>query len=225
MNILWPEPGAWAVILFFGIWVSLDQSACLQIMISQPVVASWIAGGIAGDPQSGLAVGMLLQGVWSRALPMGASPLPFVGPAAVVGGVLAAVAPGGRWELGPALAVPDALPLAVALGVSIAIGETGRPLLSAMYRHRGPLRAVAERGALEGRAGRIRIAHLAGMLPTALLGAVLVVVGLLTGGLLLGVLDVPPADGRWVALPVLGIGVGQAMSLTTFRFRTLERRS
>ena len=225
MNILWPDPGAWALILCFGIWVSLDQSACLQIMISQPLVASWIAGGIAGDPECGLAVGMLLQGVWSRALPMGASPLPFVGPAGVVGGVLAAVVPGGRWELGPVLAVPDALPLAVALGVSIAIGETGRPLLSAIYRHRGILRSMAERGALEGRAGQIRIAHLAGMLPTALLGWVLIAAGLLLGGLLLGVTNAWPADGRWVALPVLGIGVGQAMSLSGFRFRTLGRRS
>ena len=225
MNILLPEPEAWLLILSFGVWVSLDQAACLQIMISQPLVASWIAGWIAGDPASGLAMGLLLQGVWSRALPMGASPLPFVGPAAVVGGVLAALVPGGRWELGPVLSVPDALPLAVALGMSIAIGEAGRPLLSAIYRHRGALRGWAERGALEGRPGPVRIAHLSGMLPTALLGSVLVVAGLLFGGMLLGVSDPRPADGRWVALPVLGIGIGQSLSLAAFRFTAFWGRS
>ena len=225
MNVLLPEPGAWVLILAFGSWVSLDQAACLQIMISQPLVASWLGGWIAGDPQSGLGMGVLLQCVWSRALPMGASPLPFVGPAALVGGVLAALVPGGRWEIGPVLTVPDALPLAAALGVSIAVGEAGRPLLSAVYRHRGVLRSWVERGALDARLGQIRIAHLAGMLPTALLGTVLVVAGLLTGGLLLAFLNSPPADGRWVALPVLGVGIGQALSLSVFRFPAFWGRS
>jgi mannose/fructose/N-acetylgalactosamine-specific phosphotransferase system component IIC len=211
------DPGTWILLLGLGLWTALDQSACLQILVSQPLVASWLAGWFVGDPESGLAIGVLLQGVWARALPLGASPLPFVGPAAVVGGALAALAPGPRLSLGPVLAVPEAVPLAVVLGVSIAVGEAGRPLLSEVYRRRGPLVELALSAARNGRAEGIRIAHLLGMVSTALLGLSLVTAGLLAGGLLLHHGPAFQADGRWVALPVLGVGVGQACSLSMKR--------
>ena len=211
------DAGTWALLIALGLWTALDQSACLQILVSQPLVASWMAGWIAGDPASGLAVGVLLQGVWSRSLPLGASPLPFLGPASVVGGALAACAPGPRLALGPVLTVPEAVPLAVALWTSVAVGEVGRPLLLRIYRHRGPLVAKALRAAEENGVSRVRIAHLLGMVPTSLLGVGLVATGLAVGTALLRTAPSHPADGRWVALPVLGIGVGQACSLSMKR--------
>jgi mannose/fructose/N-acetylgalactosamine-specific phosphotransferase system component IIC len=211
------DPGTWALLLGLGLWTALDQSACLQLLVSQPLVASWLAGWIAGDAASGLAVGVLLQGVWSRSLPLGASPLPFLGPAAVVGGALAACAPGPRVGLSPVLVIPEAVPLAILLWVSIAVGELGRPLLQRIYRRRGALVELAVTGAGEGRASRVRVAHLMGLVPTGLLGMSLVAAGLLVGT---SGLDIAPhvhTDGRWVALPVLGVGVGQACSLSMKR--------
>jgi mannose/fructose/N-acetylgalactosamine-specific phosphotransferase system component IIC len=211
------DAGTWALLLALGLWTALDQSACLQILVSQPLIASWLAGWIAGDATSGLAVGVLLQGVWSRALPLGASPLPFLGPASVVGGALAAWAPGPRLGLGPVLAVPEALPLAVVLGVSIAVGELGRPLLLRIYRHRGSLIAMAVKAAEENRVSRVRAAHVLGLVPTGFLGVGLVGLGLVVGTLLLRIGPGAHGDGRWVALSVLGIGVGQACSLSMKR--------
>jgi mannose/fructose/N-acetylgalactosamine-specific phosphotransferase system component IIC len=211
------DPGAWVLLLALGLWTALDQAACLQILVSQPLVASWLAGWIAGDAASGLAVGVLLQGVWSRALPLGASPLPFLGPAAVVGGALAACAPGSRVGLSSVLVVPEAVPLAVLLWVSIAVGELGRPLLQRIYRERGALIEMAVTGANEGRASRVRLAHGLGILPTGLLGLALVVAGLVAGAFLFRIVPDVHTDGRWVALPVLGVGVGQACSLSMKR--------
>ena len=211
------DPGTWGLLLALGLWTALDQSACLQVLVSQPLVASWLAGWIAGDAASGLAIGVLLQGVWSRSLPLGASPLPFLGPAAVVGGALAAVATGPRVHLGPAITLPGALPLAIALWMSIAVGESGRPLLQQIYRHRGTIVDIALGAARDGRADRLRIAHLLGIVPTAFLGMGLVTAGLLVGSILLRFGPNVHADGRWVALPVLGVGVGQACSLSMKR--------
>jgi mannose/fructose/N-acetylgalactosamine-specific phosphotransferase system component IIC len=211
------DPGTWVLLLALGLWTALDQSACLQVLVSQPLVASWLAGWVAGDAASGLAIGVLLQGVWSRALPLGASPLPLLGPAAVVGGALAAVAPGPRVELGPALSIPGAVPLAIVLWMSIAVGESGRPLLQQIYRRRATIVEMALAAAGEGRADRLRIAHLLGVLPTGGLGVSLVAAGLVLGSILLRVGPNVHADGRWVALPVLGVGVGQACSLSMKR--------
>jgi len=201
------------VLCALGLWSALDQSACLQILVSQPLVASWLAGWIAGDAASGLAAGVLLQGVWSRALPLGASPLPFIGPAAVVGGALAAASPGPRVVVGHALAIPEALPLAIALWMSILVGEVGRPLLQQIYRRRGAIVSLAVREAEGGHFSGVRRAHLLGMVPTGGLGVSLVALGLLLGTALFHVVPSFHGDGRWVALPVLGIGVGQACSL------------
>jgi mannose PTS system EIIC component len=211
-----PEPGAVLGLLGLGVWTALDQSACLQILVSQPLVASWLGGWMVGDPGAGLALGVLLQGVWSRALPMGASPLPVVGPAAVVGGALAALCPGSRWALGPVLSVPEAFPLALVLALCLALGEGARPFLQGIYRRRGLGRV--ERAAEHGDARGLQRAHLLGLLPTAGLGVFLVALGLVLGaGLLRGAGSLPHADGRWVALPVLGVGIGQTTSLAVGR--------
>jgi len=119
--------------------------------------------------------------------------------------------------LGPVLAVPEAVPLAIALWMSIVVGELGRPLLLRIYRHRGGLIATAMTAAEENQVSRVRVAHLLGLVPTGLLGLGLVVVGLAAGTFLLRMTPTLHADGRWVALPVLGIGVGQACSLSMKR--------
>ena len=120
-------------------------------------------------------------------------------------------------SLGPALAIPEALPLAIALWMSIAIGELGRPLLQQIYRRRNPIVNMAVREAEKGRERGVRAAHVLGMVPTGVLGVSLVALGLLAGTALFRVAPTFHGDGRWVALPVLGLGVGQACSLSMKR--------
>jgi hypothetical protein len=157
----------------------------------------------------------LLQGIWSRALPMGASPHPMAGPAAVAAGALAASSLGTRTAWGPALALPDALALALALLTGVLAASGGRPLLSWVQRHRGPVVRDALRAAHEARPTGVVLAHLAGALPSGLLGLGVTGVAMLLGSAALsGTTSLEVGDGRWVALPVLGLGVGQLVSLT-----------
>jgi mannose/fructose/N-acetylgalactosamine-specific phosphotransferase system component IIC len=56
--------------------LSLDVTAALQVMLSQPVAAGCIVGLAAGDPGLGLLIGAVLQLVWIGVLPVGAAPFP-----------------------------------------------------------------------------------------------------------------------------------------------------
>jgi mannose/fructose/N-acetylgalactosamine-specific phosphotransferase system component IIC len=56
--------------------LALDETAALQIMVSQPLVAGAVAGAAAGAVPLGLAIGGTLQLVWSAVLPVGAAPFP-----------------------------------------------------------------------------------------------------------------------------------------------------
>jgi mannose/fructose/N-acetylgalactosamine-specific phosphotransferase system component IIC len=181
-------------------------------MVSQPLVAGWLAGLVVGEPAAGLAVGVVLQAVWGRAFALGGASFPLVGPAAVVGGGLAG------WSLGPSaplgtLAVPQAAPLAACLAAAFLVAETGRPAVMAMRRRRGGLvrRAVAEAEA--GRGGALVRTNLRGVGESALLGAAITGAGLAVGWLGLVLADLlPAADGRWVAVPVLAAGLGYSVT-------------
>lgn len=177
-------------------------------MVSQPLVAGWLAGLVVGEPVAGLALGAVLQAVWGRAFALGGASFPLVGPAAVVGGALAG------WSLGPstrlgALAVPEAAPLAACLGAAFLVAETGRPLIMVMRRHRGGLVRRALAAADAGRGTALVRINLRGVAESALLGAAITALGLAVGwgGLRLAEL-LPAADGRWVAVPVLAAGLG-----------------
>ena len=55
---------------------ALDATAAWQIMLSQPLVSGTIAGLLLGAPQAGVVIGLVLQLLWSGAIPVGARPLP-----------------------------------------------------------------------------------------------------------------------------------------------------
>jgi len=55
---------------------ALDSTAVWQLMLSQPLVSSTIAGLVLGAPEVGIFVGIVLQLVWSGAVPVGARPMP-----------------------------------------------------------------------------------------------------------------------------------------------------
>jgi mannose/fructose/N-acetylgalactosamine-specific phosphotransferase system component IIC len=106
--------------------LALDETAALQVMLSQPLVAGASAGLLAGDLPMGLAVGATLQLVWSGVLPVGAAPFPdgAVGSVAGVGtGVLlshAGFAPG--------------VSLASAVIAGLAAGVLGQRMIAVVRR-------------------------------------------------------------------------------------------
>ena len=55
---------AWVQVLLAGLWgglVAVERRAFLQAMLSRPLVAATVMGGLLGDMPSGLYIGMLLE--------------------------------------------------------------------------------------------------------------------------------------------------------------------
>ena len=58
---------------FVGGLISLDRTAFLQLMVSQPLVAGVLVGFSLGDTVTGLAIGSVLQLLWIGDFPVGSS--------------------------------------------------------------------------------------------------------------------------------------------------------
>jgi PTS system mannose-specific IIC component len=56
-----------------GAFLTLDITAFGQLMVSRPIVCAPLFGYLTGDVKSGLWIGMIVELVWSRAIPMGAA--------------------------------------------------------------------------------------------------------------------------------------------------------
>ncbi len=72
------------VCVFSGI-CSLDTTAAWQVMFSQPLAASSIAGFVVGQPAAGVVIGIFLQLLWSGSIPVGARPTPDAPVGSIVG--------------------------------------------------------------------------------------------------------------------------------------------
>src|SRR3954469_11414467 len=68
--------------------LGLDVVGFPQAMISRPLVAATLAGGLIGDALSGLLIGAALELIALETLPFGAAKYPEWGSAATVGGAL-----------------------------------------------------------------------------------------------------------------------------------------
>jgi mannose/fructose/N-acetylgalactosamine-specific phosphotransferase system component IIC len=68
--------------------LGLDVVSFPQAMISRPIVAATLAGGLLGQAPSGMLIGAALELIALETLPFGASRYPEWGSAAVVGGVI-----------------------------------------------------------------------------------------------------------------------------------------
>jgi len=77
-----PEPKDLAVAAAVGGALSLDATAMVQSMLSQPIAAGAAVGIALGDPATGLAVGALVQLLFGTELPLGTSVPPDTGTAA-----------------------------------------------------------------------------------------------------------------------------------------------
>ncbi len=138
------DPGDAIRLALLGGVLSLDTTAFLQVMASQPIVAGALAGWLVGDPVLGLILGGTLQLVWIGVLPVGATPFPDTAPASVAAVGAALIVAGG----GPL----GAWAVAVALLVALATGIAGQRIIVALRRFNIRLAERAFRGVEEGRA-------------------------------------------------------------------------
>ena len=99
-----------------GGFVGLDAVSCPQAMISRPVVAGSLAGFLFGDPSGGLVVGVLLEILTLRQLPVGAARYWDTGPAAVSAAAVVAGAGGAGGTAGGYV---------VALALGVVVGWAG----------------------------------------------------------------------------------------------------
>jgi len=163
---------------------ALDASAAFQVMIGQPVVCGWAAGLIAGQPALGLASGVLLQLLWSRLNPVGATAYPDVGPATVAGVTVASrLASGGpRWTPAPGDLLPPAelVPsLLAGLLVALLAGMLGSALTVRERRGNARLAAVADRAARAGSFAGVERANATGAARAFLRGVLVMIPALL----------------------------------------------
>src|SRR5690606_29963701 len=98
--------------------VALDLVSGPQALLARPVVAGAVAGGILGDLDTGLRIGVLLELFALDVLPIGAARYPDYGPATVAA-VAAGV--GQPWQTGLGLAVLVGLLIAIIGGWSLQV--------------------------------------------------------------------------------------------------------
>lgn len=75
-------------IALLGALLGLDVVSFPQAMVSRPIVAATLSGGLIGHPAAGLLIGVVLELIALDTLPFGASRYPEWGSAGVVGGAL-----------------------------------------------------------------------------------------------------------------------------------------
>lgn len=78
-----PEPLTLLLLCLLGGLLALDATSVGQFMFGRPLIAAGLAGMVAGNPQGGIVVGLLLEAIHLAVLPVGASRYPEAGPAAV----------------------------------------------------------------------------------------------------------------------------------------------
>lgn len=78
-----PDPLTLLLLSLLGGVLALDATSFGQFMLSRPLIAAGLAGMIAGNPQGGIVVGLLLEAIHLAVLPVGAARYPEAGPAAV----------------------------------------------------------------------------------------------------------------------------------------------
>jgi mannose/fructose/N-acetylgalactosamine-specific phosphotransferase system component IIC len=78
-----PDPLTLLLLSLLGGLLALDATSLGQFMLSRPLIAAGLAGMIAGNPEGGIVVGVLLEAIHLAVLPVGAARYPEAGPAAV----------------------------------------------------------------------------------------------------------------------------------------------
>ncbi|HEU0055119.1 MAG TPA: PTS sugar transporter subunit IIC [Longimicrobium sp.] len=82
-----PEPALLLAAALLGGITALDATSLGQFMLSRPLVAATLGGLVAGSPEDGIRVGVVLEALHLAVLPVGAARYPEPGPPAVAAGL------------------------------------------------------------------------------------------------------------------------------------------
>jgi mannose/fructose/N-acetylgalactosamine-specific phosphotransferase system component IIC len=143
------------VLSLIGGLLSLDATAFLQVMVSQPLAAGALCGLAAGDVTTGLVVGAALQLVWTGVLPVGAAPFPD-GAVAGASGVGVSILLAGH-------GVAAGLSVAAGVVVGLLAGALGSKVTAAVRRLNVRYSEIAEARADSGDPGGVRAAVALGL--------------------------------------------------------------
>lgn len=94
-----PDVPTLLLLTLLGGVVALDGTSLGQFMISRPFIAAGIGGTLAGSPEGGIAIGLLLEALHLAVLPVGASRYPEAGPASMAAAAAYAGAAGSEGAL------------------------------------------------------------------------------------------------------------------------------
>lgn len=192
-----PEPATLLLLTLLGGMLALDATSVGQFMVSRPLIAAGVAGIVAGNPEGGIVIGVLLEALHLAVLPVGASRYPEAGPAAVA----AAGAFAGASDEAEAA-------LLAAVLFSLAWGRAGGWTVEALRRANVRL-GVPAPGPVEPRTVE-RLHHRAVAMDFAR-GAAVTLAGLLVLGTLLETLGWIPFREPWTR-PALGLSAAAALA-------------
>lgn len=192
-----PEPLTLLLLSLLGGLLALDATSVGQFMLGRPLIAAGLAGMIAGNPEGGIVVGLLLEAIHLAVLPVGAARYPEAGPAAVA----AAGAFAGA-EVGQQVA------LLASVVFMLAWGWVGGRSVEWLRRWNVRMAVPAEGPVDLGTVERI---HLRATLLDFLRGVLVTLAGLLVLGTLLETLGWIPFREPWTR-PALALSAAAALA-------------
>lgn len=203
-----PDPPTLLLLSLLGGLLALDATSVGQFMLSRPLIAAGLAGMIAGNPEGGIVVGVLLEAIHLAVLPVGAARYPEAGPAAVAAAGAFARAP-----------ETSEVALLVSVVFMLAWGWCGGRSVEWMRRVNARSAVPAE-GPVE--AGTVERLHLRAILFDLARGAVVTCAGLVVLGTVLETLGWIPFRQQWTQ-PALALCAAAALasSLRLFGRRRL----
>ncbi|MEE2668811.1 MAG: PTS sugar transporter subunit IIC [Gemmatimonadota bacterium] len=160
-----------------GAVLALDATSLGQFMISRPLVAATLAGGLLGEPGLGIQIGAILELFYLSEMPSGGFRVPELGPASVVAVALASTTGG---------------PAGVVIGITagLLVSELGGLTVEAQRRLNMTVTASVE--ATRVNELRLVCAHLLAMSLDFVRGGIVTLVGISVGTQVIGIV----AD-RW----------------------------
>ncbi len=200
---------------------ALDATPVAQTLFSQPIVTSLLLGWLWGDPQTALAVGVVLQILAASTTPLG-SRTPEDYATGGVAGTAVALALAHGVEIAP---WRDSAQLA-GVFVGLLCATSGVPLIKWQRRRNEGLASWCESEVRAGREGAPAQAHAAGVAMAFAVGVALTAAWIAAGVLLLRPLvehESLRLSRAWTLAQPLWLGYGLAQLLHAFVQRRMTR--
>lgn len=203
-----PDLTTLLLLSLLGGLLALDATSVGQFMLSRPLIAAGLAGMLAGNPEGGIVVGLLMEAIHLAVLPVGAARYPEAGPASVA-------------AAGAFAGAPESSQVALLASVVFMLGWGWLGGRSVEWMRRMNVRiAVPPVGPVD--AGRVETLHLRALALDFARGVLVTLAGLLVLGTLLETLGWLPFRQHWTR-PALALSAAAALasSLRLFGRRRL----